>query len=199
MKAKKWDVNGETIIIADNEDILDGHHRLWACDMADVPFTTSLVKGIAPDKFKSIDTGAVRSPADVIYIGGTKRYQRQIATACALLLRYNTGKIMHNKPLSPREVSDYFDSHTDIETWIEAASKGEMRKLAPYTAAVVYAAAGKYRSKGTVFIDGMVSQANALEGVAHPCPAQPAERRERGPSNQAGEIRASHSGLERLC
>lgn len=164
MRAKQWDLNGETIIVGSDKTILDGHHRLWACVMAETAFVTALVRGVDPEKFKSIDTGAARSPADVIHIAGTKKYQRQIATACQLILRYNAGKVMHNKTISGREISDYFDNHPDVETWIELTCKGPVKAFAPYMGAVLYLAANRHRSKCVEFAEDFVTGAGLQKG-----------------------------------
>lgn len=164
MKSRKWDLNGETIIIGSDETILDGHHRLWACVMADVPFTTAIVRGVDPEKFKSIDTGGHRTGADVIHIAGTHKYQRQIATACSLIMRYNSGKVIHNMAMLPREISDYFDGHPDVQTWIEASCRGDMKQFTAPISAVAYLAAGKYRSRCVEFVDGLVTGADLKKG-----------------------------------
>lgn len=165
MKNKRWDLNGETIIIASDKTVLDGHHRLWACVMAGVPFTTAVAHNIDPDKFKSIDTGAPRTGADVIHSSGTHKYQRQIATACALLIRYKAGGLMHKVAPAPRDISDYFDAHPDVLTWVEAASKGDMRAFAPYIGACMYAAGqGRWRPKCVEFVNGLISGAELPKG-----------------------------------
>ena len=68
MQSGSWVVNGETIKIADNEDILDGQHRLLACIDAGVSFDTFVVYGLKEEAFDSIDQGIVRSGADVLSI-----------------------------------------------------------------------------------------------------------------------------------
>lgn len=165
MKNKRWDLNGETIIIASDKTVLDGHHRLWACVMAETAFTTAVALNVDPDKFKSIDTGAPRTGADVIHSSGTHKHQRQIATACALLLRYKGGGLMHKVTPTPRDISDYFDNHPDVLTWVEASSKGDVRAFAPQVGAVMYAAGqGRWRPKCVEFVNGLVSGANLSKG-----------------------------------
>ena len=66
MKGGNWRVNGQPIIIADNEQVLDGQHRLLAIIEAGIPIKTMVTYGIAEDAFSTIDTGAVRSSADAL-------------------------------------------------------------------------------------------------------------------------------------
>ena len=61
-----WQVNGQAIIIADDEQVLDGQHRLLAIIEAGRPVQSMVVYGITPEAFKTIDTGAVRTGADAL-------------------------------------------------------------------------------------------------------------------------------------
>jgi hypothetical protein len=68
MKAGNWQINGQAIVIADNEQVLDGQHRLLAIIEAGQPIKTLVVYGITPEAFSTIDTGAVRSGSDALYL-----------------------------------------------------------------------------------------------------------------------------------
>ena len=68
MKEGNWQINGQAIVIADNEQVLDGQHRLLAIIEAGVPIKSLVVYGITADAFSTIDTGAVRSSADALYL-----------------------------------------------------------------------------------------------------------------------------------
>ena len=61
-----WQVNGQAIVIADDEQILDGQHRLLAVIEAGKAIQTLVVYGITPEAFRTIDTGAVRTGADAL-------------------------------------------------------------------------------------------------------------------------------------
>ena len=68
IKNGNWQVNGQAIVIADNEQVLDGQHRLLAIIEAGQPIKSLVVYGITPEAFSTIDTGAVRSSADALYL-----------------------------------------------------------------------------------------------------------------------------------
>src|SRR5258706_8303068 len=51
MKRKQWELNGETIIISDTGDILNGQHRLWACFESGTPFETYVIIGMTKEVF----------------------------------------------------------------------------------------------------------------------------------------------------
>lgn len=63
-----WQVNGQAIIISDDEQVLDGQHRLFAIIEAGKSIQSLVVYGIAEEAFKTIDTGAVRTGADALFM-----------------------------------------------------------------------------------------------------------------------------------
>lgn len=70
MSNLKWNLNGETIKIADNGLLLDGQHRLYACVRAKVPFETVVVKNLHPRVFHTFDRGNRRGFSDTLnYLG----------------------------------------------------------------------------------------------------------------------------------
>ena len=66
IKAGNWQLNGQAIVIADNEQVLDGQHRLMAIIEAGTPIQSLVVYGITPEAFSTMDTGAVRSGSDAL-------------------------------------------------------------------------------------------------------------------------------------
>ena len=46
MKQENWDENGQSIIISEEGDLIDGQHRLHACIKADVPFRSVVTYGV---------------------------------------------------------------------------------------------------------------------------------------------------------
>lgn len=63
-----WQVNGQAIIIAEDERVLDGQHRLLAIIESGKSIQSLVVYGIAEEAFKTIDTGAVRSGSDALHM-----------------------------------------------------------------------------------------------------------------------------------
>ena len=64
----RWILNGEPIIIDRNKILRNGQHRMMAVIKAGVPIPTVVVEGVDPAAFKSMDTGHLRTPADVLRI-----------------------------------------------------------------------------------------------------------------------------------
>jgi hypothetical protein len=72
MKAGKWVLNGETVKIAANGDLLDGQHRIFACIQAGIAFETVVIRGLPSEAQDTIDTGVGRKMADQLALRGEK-------------------------------------------------------------------------------------------------------------------------------
>lgn len=94
MEASKWVLNGETIKFDGERRLFDGQHRLQACVLAGKPFDSHVIWGIEdPNAFATVDTGKVRSTADVFGIAGWTN-NKTAAGASTLILAY-THKRLH--------------------------------------------------------------------------------------------------------
>lgn len=124
----KWKFNGDTIKIADNANVLDGQHRLWAVIEAKQAIETCIVKGIAPDAFSTIDTlRKPRSGSDVLSLAGVTANRVTISTALQWLTRWQRNVIAEfQKPINRIENSDVetaYKENPGIERAAERASK----------------------------------------------------------------------------
>jgi len=128
MKEGKWVLNGEPIIISEDNVILDGQNRLIACTRAGVPFDSLFVWGITPDAFKTIDIGKGRTPGDILYIDDAKN-ANVVAAAIARYFRLMAGQAidtgsnaipsgvrLSNFARSKSDVLDFFREHKDLCT-----------------------------------------------------------------------------------
>jgi hypothetical protein len=68
----KFVYNGETIIVGDNGQILNGQHRLAACVASGKSIEVLMVFGVPATAFITVDQGARRSGGDVLAIEGHK-------------------------------------------------------------------------------------------------------------------------------
>jgi hypothetical protein len=80
MKAKEWQLNGETIKFNGNGDLIDGQHRLKAIVIAGTPIESYIVRKLPHEAFDTIDTGAPRAVGDTFARMGEKYYSH-LATA----------------------------------------------------------------------------------------------------------------------
>lgn len=111
-----WQVNGQAIIIADDEQVLDGQHRLLAIIESAKSIQSLVVYGIAEDAFKTIDTGAVRTGADALsmHFKDVPTYAiRAAATAVTWCQRLERGLAKY-KRISNTDAIDYVKRHNSL-------------------------------------------------------------------------------------
>ena len=109
MRDGHWENTGEPIIVSDEGILNNGQHRLLAVIEADAAVEMDVRFGIARKAFVKTDTGAARSPADVLSIRGVTG-SPTIAMTLRLLLLYERGLPEHARDsLTNDEVNRAFD------------------------------------------------------------------------------------------
>jgi hypothetical protein len=68
----QWRVTHQGIALTEDGVVLDGQHRLHAIIAADETVDVLVVRGVDPEVFGVLDTGASRTPADSLKIAGYK-------------------------------------------------------------------------------------------------------------------------------
>ena len=105
-----WDLNGESLKFDTENHILDGQHRMWACIESGVTFKTMIVKNLPRTTFDTIDTGRMRSAADVLTMNG-----EQNTTLLAGILkhigRYYTGQMLTTYKITNKELECLLEKH----------------------------------------------------------------------------------------
>lgn len=137
MTDDRWVVNGETIKFSIEGILIDGQHRLRACDVADVTFQSYVVRGISDGRaFATVDVGETRTHGDIFYIAGFKD-QSNVSAAAMLLYNYSQKKItirsMGNKLPIPKEVllEWALPRREHLENAVAFAQRSAARKLVP--------------------------------------------------------------------
>lgn len=112
MKNGSWKLNGETIKLGLNGEVLDGQTRLAACVHAGVPFRTYVVTGIEDDV--AIDCGRNRSLSQHLSSKGLANTSARAGLVNALM-RHDRGAFMllRNRG-SVSECLDYHAAHQDV-------------------------------------------------------------------------------------
>ena len=85
MKAGKWKRNGAPISFDTDGRLIDGQHRLYACFLAQKPFDTLVVRGIAPEAYSTIDINRPKGFRDFM-IHGEKH--TALLAACLRLIYF---------------------------------------------------------------------------------------------------------------
>jgi len=72
IESGKFVYNGETIIVGDNMQILNGQHRLTACVASGMSIEVLIVFGVPASAFTTLDQGSRRNGSDLLSIEGYK-------------------------------------------------------------------------------------------------------------------------------
>ncbi len=92
MANNEWRLNGEPIIISDNDKLLDGQHRLSAVALSGVHVKMLFVHGVDESTFDSIDIGKHRNGSDVLIIEANKSGEKitpRFAATLATCIRFD--------------------------------------------------------------------------------------------------------------
>lgn len=90
MRAGKWLLNGEAITFDIDGVLLNGHHRLHAVILAQVPIKTFVTRGVEHECFTTYDCGRHRTVGQLIGMQGIKNYNI-VASAVSLASRLVNG------------------------------------------------------------------------------------------------------------
>lgn len=128
-----WRFNGDTIKVAQDGDVIDGQHRLWAVIEAKKKIETIIVYGVQKEAFTTIDTiRKSRSFADTIALSGNPRYRAVIGTSLAWLVRWQNGGLESYKLAEHKvhnaDIESAFKKNPNIVTSVEKAMA--VRKIA---------------------------------------------------------------------
>ena len=89
LRAGRFAFTHEAIAVDRNGDLTDGQHRLAACVRTGVGFWVMLGEGFAPETRETINTGRIRTAADLITMDGQGEYSGVIAAAARMGLSYD--------------------------------------------------------------------------------------------------------------
>jgi hypothetical protein len=112
-----WQMNGQPIVISENEDVLDGQHRLLAVIESGITIKTLVVYGIGKEAFKTIDTGAARSGADALSVwfpGRLAGVTKSVAAAVVWCASLERNSIKQKDKLANAEVIEYVTRHPSL-------------------------------------------------------------------------------------
>lgn len=127
MAAGKWHPDASDLKFSAEGILLDGQNRLLACIQADVPFATLVRTGLDAEAQDHVDTGAVRTLADVFKMHGVSD-PNNVAAAISLRARYQSimddgGTIMERRlPLTRQQALDELGRHPQFEKFATVAS-----------------------------------------------------------------------------
>lgn len=148
-----WKKNGATVVIAKDNVLLDGQHRLFAVIESDTPVPMIVVRNADKDVLPTIDTGISRNYSDYRKLsakgnGETFSYPNELSAALRLVQWYDT-----RWPAFPSGRGKGLPSHQELDAFLElhpglpdrvaeVAAFSKLKKLgSAMTTAFVYAMA----------------------------------------------------------
>lgn len=135
MKNGSWQMNGESIKLDENNQLIDGQHRMSAVVKAGIPVDMMVTFGIPTDAIKTIDTGKPRSNADHLRIHGFNGDLNVIAAAIRIINDFTDGKYQEkHEKLTPTEVIEFCEKHSGVFHSLERVPTGD--KFLPRSIAV---------------------------------------------------------------
>lgn len=121
MIAGRWQLNGETVIVSDEDNLLNGQHRLEAVVKAGVPVWMMITTGVPEAAFSTMDAGLARTAGDVLGMKGIANFN-QVAATTRICLNYKDGMSL-NAARTNLEIEDAIDLHPEIEEFVSSHNK----------------------------------------------------------------------------
>lgn len=134
----RWRINGETIKISKEGNLLDGQHRLLACVQAQTSFETHVAYNVNTESVSTIDIGRKRTGGDVLMMHGC-RYGNVVSSAFKIISVVGDGGVVTDGAvrLSPDMILSMWRNDPSIE---ESALIGHRAKdlIAPGRATAMH-------------------------------------------------------------
>lgn len=166
MESNRFTLNGESIIISSQGNLMDGHHRLSACVKSGVTIQSVVVNGVAPSDGKTQDTGASRTIGDHLALSGYKNGNNLSAIISCLMSLANDRPRSANP--SSTEVYKFIQEYPEIEAAASFAATKAYPRAGNILGAIYFVAdrMGEVE-KAVAFRDVFASGVPAYDG----CPA----------------------------
>lgn len=115
MRDGRWKLNGESVILSDKDNLMNGQHRLHAVVSSGVTVPMMLTLGVDESAFATMDAGMNRTAGDVLGMRGIANFN-QVAAMTRLVLNYRDDAPI-NRPRSPQQIEDAVAEHPEFEQY----------------------------------------------------------------------------------
>ena len=126
IQSGNWYITAQGIALDNQNNILDGQHRLAAIVRAEKPIQIMLGRNLDPAIFNVVDTGATRTAGDALDILGSAKGKTVAAALKNYQLYYQYPKVKWSGNHTPAhtEVTKLYDLHKDyVENMIEEIAR----------------------------------------------------------------------------
>lgn len=123
MTTGAWTFNGEAIKFAPDGTLLDGQHRLAAIVMSGKSIQMLVVFDVDPQNQHTMDSGAKRTPGDMLRLRGEKNYNILAAGVRACIVWDAGGRSFTGRgagqTVTNSQILRYLDAHPEMRTYAE--------------------------------------------------------------------------------
>jgi hypothetical protein len=171
MIAGNWALTGQGISFDDNDNLLDGQHRLAAVVKANKPVQMMVLSGLPAAvnfRLKTIDTfdiGKKRNLAQQLRIDGFTWYA-EVATTARLLILLSMGNVRTVTPTGPQGISVANQMKADIYHIIQILARNNGSKLR----GSIIAPLALMHSVDTKLADAFATELNEMTGLTRTSP-----------------------------
>lgn len=155
----RFELNGETIKIAKNGDILDGQHRLIACVKTGVSFQSIIVSNLDNKAYLTIDIGSKRSNSDALAKEGVANYNAA-AGALRWIISIEKNKHMKVVNLTPDQAVVEFNKRQTLPHSVSYGTAARKMLHPSMGSAAHYLFSQKDRVAADKFFDDLISGEN---------------------------------------
>lgn len=124
MKRGEWQLNGECIVLDENGRLLDGHHRLIAVTIADIPIMFSFCEGAKREAFTTYNTGLRTNLSQILGMKGVKNAKTIMSIVAINRDLCDTGRIRKNSGTTAnrRTLTDDYNTYMQESTFYDIAA-----------------------------------------------------------------------------
>ena len=135
----KWAVNGETIVLDEENSLLDGHHRLEAIVKSNTAVICIIVSGIRRDTWTTMDSGCARSLGDAFKIEGIPSYSIVSTGVAGVLAKMaidtngihtlGSGNMLKRSGNSRKDAMNFYYTNAEVFQTMAGLSQKVYKKL----------------------------------------------------------------------
>lgn len=172
METDEWKQTGQPLIIAANDTLIDGQHRLWASYLSGKAFNTYVVTNIPKfeNLFAYIDNGKSRSAKDALSTAGVNGLSSVIGQVVRLARFYDARAfgVLKNKYVvrpTPAEILRYAEANPSLAeaAHVQIGEYKPATKLIGYPDIAVFAAWKILDGYGGEVLDDFMSELGSSE------------------------------------
>ena len=157
MQEGRWPFTGEPILIAADDTIIDGQHRMMGCRDSGAKFCVLLVRGVSDSASLVVDSGNSRSTADGMAIDKEENVFC-LASCCGHVRRYELGRFgWTNLKVSALEARDTLIRHPGIRVSVQATHVRNISVPGASLAAVHYLGSREMPDEADMFLRGVIT------------------------------------------